>query len=139
MKKRTPISEIMTTKVVTINYNDDIIVADMLFKSHNIRHIPVLREEQLVGIISYTDMQRISFVESVNTETNQVDAKLFNMFTIEQVMVKNVETVRPTATIREVAALLAEKEFHALPVTEGNTIKGMVTTTDLMKYLLDQF
>lgn len=138
MKKRTPISEIMTTKLVTINYDDDILVADMLFKSHNIRHIPVMRNDLLVGIISYTDLQRISYVEAVNEASNEVDTKVYNLFTIDQVMVKNVETVTPQTTIREVAEILSDKEFHALPVTEGNVLKGIVTTTDLMKYLLAQ-
>jgi CBS domain-containing protein len=58
------------------------------------------------------------------------------MFTIDQVMAKNVVTVPPTATIKEVAKILAEKEFHALPVIDHGRLVGMVTTTDLVKYLL---
>jgi CBS domain-containing protein len=53
-------------------------------------------------------------------------------------MAKNLISVPPTATIKEVAELLAKKEFHALPVVSNNELVGIVTTTDLINYLIDQ-
>ena len=41
-------------------------------------------------------------------------------------------------TIKEVAEILASREFHALPVIDGTKLVGIVTTTDLIKYLLEQ-
>jgi CBS domain-containing protein len=139
MKKRTPVTEIMTDKVVTINHDDDLVVAELLFKSHNIRHIPVVHGDNVVGILSYTDLLRISFVDAVNEKDNEVDTVVYNMFTIEQVMAKNVVSVTPTTTIKEVAEILSEREFHALLVLEGQQLHGIVTTTDLIKYLLAQY
>lgn len=139
MKKRTPVSEIMTTNLITINYNEELDVAEQLFKKHHIRHIPVTREGNVVGILSYTDLLRISFVDAVSPDTDEVDTVVYNMFSLEQVMVKNVISVTPGTTIREVAEILTEEEFHSLLVMEGDELKGIVTTTDLMKYLLEQF
>ena len=61
---------------------------------------------------------------------------MYNMFSIEQVMVKNVTTVTANTTIKEVAKILAKEEFHALPVVENDYLVGIVTTTDLINYML---
>jgi CBS domain-containing protein len=61
------------------------------------------------------------------------------MFTIKQVMKKHIVTVSTSNSIKEVAEILASKEFHALPVVDNNKLVGIVTTTDLIKYLLKQF
>ena len=68
-----------------------------------------------------------------------VDATVYNMFTIDQVMAKNLITITPETTIRETAEILSKNEFHALPVCDGETLVGIVTTTDLLKYLLEQY
>lgn len=139
MKKRTPISEIMTAHVITLNRSDDLETAERLFKSWKIRHIPVVNGKQIIGMLSYTDLLRISFADAVDENEYDVDTTVYNMFTIEQVMAKNLVSVPSTATIKEVAELLAKKEFHALPVVDNNVLVGIVTTTDLINYLIDQF
>ena len=54
-------------------------------------------------------------------------------------MVKDVVSVSPNTTIKEVAQFLAEKEFHALPVVDQERLVGIVTTTDLINYLVEQY
>jgi CBS domain-containing protein len=54
-------------------------------------------------------------------------------------MAKNLVSVSSTTTIKEVAEVLASKEFHALPVIDDNKLVGIVTTTDLIKYLIAQY
>ncbi len=139
MKKHVPISQIMTKKVVTLSTKDDLVTAEELFKKHRIRHIPVVREDTILGILSYTDLMRISFADAIDEEEYDVDTMVYNMFSIEQVMVKDVVSVPPTATVKEVAQFLAMKEFHALPVVDEGKLVGIVTTTDLIRYLLDQY
>jgi len=63
---------------------------------------------------------------------------VYDMFSIQQVMAKNLFMVAPNSTIKEVAELLSKKEFHALPVVEDNELVGIVTTTDLINYLIAQ-
>lgn len=139
MKKRTPVSEIMTTKVITLNHSDDLDTAEKLFKSNNIRHIPVVSGKEIIGMLSYTDLLRISFADAVDEDEQEVDTVVYNMFTIEQVMAKHLISVSSTTTIKEVAEILSKKEFHALPVVDSNELVGIVTTTDLINYLLEQF
>jgi len=139
MKKRTPISAIMTSDVITVNHNDDLETAEVLFKKNNIRHIPVVRGTKIIGMLSYTDLLRISFADAVDEDEQEVDTVVYNMFTIEQVMAKNLISVNANTTIKEVAEVLAKREFHALPVVDNDNIVGIVTTTDLINYLIEQF
>ncbi|RKE98173.1 CBS domain-containing protein [Ichthyenterobacterium magnum] len=139
MKKRTPVSVIMTKDVITLNHNDNLEVAEGLFKTHNIRHIPVVSGASIVGLLSYTDLLRISFADAIDEDEQDVDTVVYNMFTIEQVMAKNLVSVSSATTIKEVAEILSKKEFHALPVVDNDKLVGIVTTTDLINYLIEQY
>ena len=139
MKKNVPVSTIMTTNVIKLNVTDDLTKAESLFKKHHIRHIPVVSGNAIVGMLSYTDLLRISFVDAVFDDEEIVDATVYNMFSIDQVMAKNLIKVSPDTTIKEVAEILSQREFHALPVVLDELLVGMVTTTDLIKYLIDQY
>ncbi len=139
MKKGAPINEIMTTNVITLCDKDSLDTAEMLFKTNHIRHIPVVRGEVIIGMLSYTDLLRISFADAVYDDEETVDTIVYNMFTIEQVMAKNLVSVTSNTTIKEVAEILSKKEFHALPVIDDEKLVGIVTTTDLINYLLEQF
>lgn len=138
MKQHVPVSTIMSKNVVKITLTDNLTKAESLFKKHNIRHIPVVEGNKILGILSYTDLLRISFADAVDDE-EVVDVTVYNMFTIEQVMSKNLVKVSPDTSIKETAEILASREFHALPVCEGDLLVGIVTTTDLIQYLIDQY
>ena len=139
MKKNVPVSTIMTSNVVKLSLSDSLTTAESLFKKHKIRHIPVVNENHIVGMLSYTDLLRISFVDAVFDDEEIVDSTVYNMFTVEQVMAKNLIKVSPETNIKEVAEILAKKEFHALPIVLGDELVGIVTTTDLIQYLIDQY
>ena len=138
MNDRTPISSIMTREVVTLNSNDTLENAEHLFKSKKIRHIPIVKDNRIIGILSYTDLLRISFADAIDDDEEFVDTIVYNMFTIEQVMAKNLVSVSSADTVKHVAEILSKKEFHAIPVVEGTKLVGIVTTTDLINFLLDQ-
>jgi CBS domain-containing protein len=129
----------MTKEVVKLNLSDDLTKAEKLFKKHHIRHIPVVKGNKIVGMLSYTDLLRISFADAVDDDEMDIDVTVYNMFSVEQVMARNLVKVSPETTIREVAEILSTREFHALPVVEDELLVGIVTTTDLIKYLIDQY
>lgn len=130
----------MTTQLVVLNTTDSLEKAEHLFKKHRIRHIPVIEGQQrIVGMLSLTDLLRISFADGAYEDEEDIETVVYEMFSLPQVMAKNVKTVAPDTTIKEVAELLAKEEFHALPVVEEGHLVGIVTTTDLIKYLLNQY
>lgn len=141
MKKREPVSHIMSKNLYKVNLSNTLREVNSLFQNHPIRHIPVVSGEKLVGIISKTDLLRVSYGGNFGVDQQSgVDEAIFDMFTIAQLMAKEPKTVGPDTTIHNAAEILTENEFHALPVTDSNgNLEGIITTTDVIKYLLDQY
>jgi CBS domain-containing protein len=138
MKQREPITHIMTKNVKTVNLSDNLFtVRDMMIDNH-FRHVPVMNGSKLVGILSKTDIMRLSF-GSVFANQESADEAVLEMLTIEQVMRSSIRTINADATIKEAAEIFASEEFHALPVIEGDKLVGIVTTTDIINYLLEQY
>ncbi|MCJ8289981.1 MAG: CBS domain-containing protein [Crocinitomicaceae bacterium] len=137
MKKREPVSKIMTSDVITLNHTDNLETAEQLFREKNIRHIPVVSGKSVIGMLSLTDLLRISFADAASEEN--VDTTVYKMFTLEQVMAKKIVSISSDTTIKEAAEILSEKEFHALPVVDNGELTGIATTTDMINYLLDQY
>ncbi|WP_457618318.1 CBS domain-containing protein [Lutibacter sp.] len=62
-----------------------------------------------------------------------------SMLSIGQIMVKNPIKINSSITVKSVVEILSKNEFHALPVVENDILVGIVTTTDILKYLLKQY
>lgn len=138
MIRKAPVAMIMTEQVIKLQKKDKLEKAESLFKRFNIRHIPIVEGNVVVGMLSNTDVLRINYNELDLVEESHVDVFIHNVFTIEQVMQKKLISVSPSTSIKEVAEIFATKEFHALPVVDNNQLVGIVTTTDLIKYLINQ-
>lgn len=138
MKKRVPISQIMSKDLVTVNPTQSLYDVERLLNRHNIRHVPVVEGEQLVGVISRSDLLRISFADLTDDEEN-VEAVVYDLYSIPQVMSRVPITVDSEATIREVAEIFSNQSFHSMPVVDHGKLVGIVTTTDMINYLLDQY
>lgn len=127
----------MTSQPFSANVTMSLRDVDLLLNEHSIRHIPVVSGDVLVGMISRTDLERISFVTGV--EGNRLKTEVYDQFTVEQVMTKNVQTLDKDDTIKDAAEMLSFGAFHAVPVVDEKKLIGIVTTTDLINYLLDQY
>ncbi|PIF32142.1 CBS domain protein [Flavobacterium sp. 9] len=138
MKKREPISHIMTKTVITANENDDLRKVVEKLKQNTIRHIPIVKGKEVVGIISRTDINRLTFGALFEGQEG-ADEAILDMLTISQVMTSKPKTVSSDTIIRDLAEIFVKEEFHALPVVDNGELKGIVTTTDVVKYFLEQY
>ncbi|MDO4728337.1 MAG: CBS domain-containing protein [Bacteroidota bacterium] len=139
MKKNTPISAIMTTDLIKLELSDSLSKAEKIFKEKNIRHIPVMEGKKIVGMLSYTDLLKISIGNRFSQAEELVDITISDIFSIERVMTKNLLMIAPDTTIEEAANILANREYYALPVVQNDDLIGILTTTDLIRYLVDLF
>jgi CBS domain-containing protein len=98
--------------------------------------LPVTEDGTLVGIMSLTDLQRMSFAGSIGPEESDVDSAIFEMLDVRQIMQGKPVSISIDSKVKEVAEVLSEREFHALPVVDGDKLVGIVTTTDLIRFLL---
>lgn len=139
MKKREKVGNVMTKDVITININTSLKEVNGHFSKNHIRHLPVVSGDQLIGILSKTDILRISFGDTFGDGQDESDEAIFEMLSINQVMKHSPVTVSSEDTLKHAAEILAEREFHALPVVDNGKLVGIVTTTDLIKYFLQQY
>lgn len=137
MKKRTPVSTIMTANPISVTLNDKVSAVAQIFSERKIHHVPVVSGSRLVGMVSKTDIDRISFVTDAQSE--KANVAVYDNLKLEQVMTRQLETVQQDDQIKEAAELLAKGSYHALPVMEGAELKGIVTSTDVINYLLEQY
>ena len=136
MKASGFVKDIMTKEVITLVLDDSLELAEKLFDKYRIRHIPVVKDRKLIGMVSKTDLLRISFLDSLSDSESTIDEAIYEMFKVEQIMIKNVQTLSSNISIKEVTEFFISKEFHAFPVVENEILIGIITTTDLLKFYL---
>ena len=137
MRQSSPVSAIMSKNIIALTRTDNLERAEMLFNKYRIKHIPVVSRDVVIGMLSYSDLLKISLADTTQ-DLHNVDTVVYNAFSIEQVMTKDVETINSETSIKEATKILANRGFHALPVVDDGILIGIVTTTDLLKYYLKQ-
>ena len=139
MRHTEPVSHIMSTDVKSVHTAQKLSDVYALLSENRIHHVPVVNGSELIGMISSTDMMKLS-LDAYGTPDTANAAFLDSQFPIEDVMSNAMVTVKPDDTIRAAAELLSKGSFHSLPVVgDGGALVGIVTTTDLVKYLLAQY
>ena len=128
----------MTKEVYTVQENEKLSKVVEMFRKHKIRHIPVLSGKKISGIISRTDINRLTFGALFENQEG-ADEAVLEILSINQVMTAKPKVVSEDDSIKDIAEIFANEEFHALPVVSGDELKGIVTTTDVIQYLLDQY
>jgi len=139
MRKNDPVSHIMTKNVVTLDLNDPLSKARSLFEQTGVHHLPVMHGSELVGVLAWSDFLRVSFGEFGNQDSRSLDAVLDHTYRLSDVMKTEPVTISVSGTVRDAANVLSRGEFHSLPVVDGRKLAGIVTSTDLLRYLVEQY
>ncbi|MCF6252312.1 MAG: CBS domain-containing protein [Methylococcaceae bacterium] len=139
MKKNESITKIMSTNITTVHQGQKLSDVRHIICESNIHHIPVVDGKILIGLISFTDLMKLNIVIS-GADERTIDSIVDQQFTIQDVMTTKLMTLKNTDTVRQASKILAESNFHSLPVVnEQKEIVGIVTMSDLIKYLNDQY
>ena len=133
-----PISSIMSREVVCATTHMVFSEVKDLFTKHNIHHIPVVHENKLIGILSFSDMLREGLSDSKSREDQAIQDVFDAAISIEAIMSKQVITVQPEDSIRKVVELFVQHSIHALPIVDKEELIGIVTPTDFLRALLEQ-
>ena len=136
MNKGTEISAIMTKKVVVANVTNKFTQVRKLFLDYNVHHLPITEDDVVIGIISTRDV--LKAYRDVLTKIKVLDDKVLDsQIHLADIMTKNPDTAAPTDSIKDVAEMFAKNKYHALPVVEDGKIRGIVSSNDLIKFVLD--
>jgi CBS domain-containing protein/ribosome-associated translation inhibitor RaiA len=117
------IHEIMSTGVVTITPAEAATAAWTRMRRRAVRHLVVMDEGQVVGVLSERDLGGRS------------GAAIRRNRTVRELMTRRVEVADPEATIDDAANLMRERLIGSLPVMDGDDLVGIVTATDVFEAL----
>ncbi|MEE8281942.1 MAG: CBS domain-containing protein [candidate division NC10 bacterium] len=129
--------ERMKTKLVVASPTDSVAAAWRLLRQHQIRHLPIVEEGKLVGIVTDRDIRLVfpSALTSGRREQDPHDA--LEKVAVREIMTGQVVTVAPEASIANVARLLLERRIGGLPVVQGSRLVGIITKTDVLAAFVD--
>ncbi|HIH86829.1 MAG TPA: CBS domain-containing protein [Methanosarcinales archaeon] len=117
------VREIMKKEVVSLGVNDNISIAIKTMIERNIGGIPIVDDDNVVvGIVSERD-----FVRTV--------ADIITSKSIKEYMSKNVVTASPDISVGEATRTMIEKGFRRIPIVKENILLGIITASDIMRYL----
>ena len=125
------VGDIISNNVITLTVDDDVKKAFEVMKANNIRHIPVLDGQELVGIVTNTDLRQV-LIPSRSEGSENVYYFTSKFSTVEEIMTKTPIIISPQADVEEAAALLQHYKIGGLPVVQDNELVGMITETDIL-------
>lgn len=121
----------MSRKVVAISADDTLRIVDEIMALGRVRHLPVVRRGELVGVVSQRDLLHASLSNVMGIHGD--DQKMFlDGVSIGEVMSAPAITVDPDTAIQAAARLMAEHKIGCLPVVERGKLVGIVTETDVL-------
>ncbi len=131
------VKDVMKTQLVTLNADSKLGFANDIMYLGRIRHLPVVKGENIVGILTQRDLYRASLTSIL---TNWKENKEFlDSVKVSEVMTKNVITVSPDASVEEAAQIMIDKKVGGLPVVKDkNKLVGLITETDVLQYFVDE-
>lgn len=131
------VSDRMTGDAITVQADDPIRVAVDLVDQKQLRRFPVMKDGDLVGIVTDRDLRNTTASSVVLTEKKYHDFLLDNV-KIESIMSANPRTVSPQSDLKDAARLILEIKVGGLPVLQDGRLVGIITETDLIDTLLEQ-
>jgi CBS domain-containing protein len=121
------VGELMTRDVVTLKETQNLGKAEELLRLHRIRHLPVVRQGKLVGLITHRDLLRAAATHASDPAAQPLWAA--------DIMTRDVQTVRSDTPLKDAVALMLKQKFGCLPVVDAEGgLQGILTEADMVRY-----
>jgi CBS domain-containing protein len=120
------VGDFMTRELVTLDELDDLALAEQILRLGSIRHLPVVRDRKLVGLLTQRDLLRAAATHPAATTLAR------------DVMVREPASVRPSTSLVHAARTMLAKKYGCLPVCEEDgTLVGIITESDFVRFAAD--
>jgi acetoin utilization protein AcuB len=129
------VADVMTREVVSVHPDQPLRDALTFFQENHIRHLPVLDDGRLVGILTDRDFKRAT-PSRVSGGSQEDFDRVLDETTISHVMTREPWVVAPEADLKAVTATFIGKKFGAVPVVKDGKLVGILSDVDLLKVLL---
>jgi len=128
------VADVMTREVRTLGPNDRLALADELMKQGRFRHVVVVADGRVAGVLSRRDIFHGALAWSLG-QGRKAHEQLLAATAVKDVMASHVVSVDPDAPLAEAAALLREHRIGCLPVVAGDALVGILTEGDFLALL----
>jgi acetoin utilization protein AcuB len=128
------VRDYMISEVETLAPDDSLETAVMLERRLRIRHIPIMENGELVGMVTDRDLKR-ALPSPVGTDQQTFD-RIVQTTQLRQIMTRSPMTISPSAPLRDAVQILCEKKFGAVPVMENGKLVGIITGVDMLRAFL---
>ena len=128
------VREIMSTDIEVVDRNDDLRSVEERMAAKQLRHLPVLEQGEIVGMVTQRDLFKAAMSSAMGYGEKAQRAYLQSV-RVKEIMVYPVVTVAPDTSVAAAADMIINKGIGCLPVVEGTKLVGMVTKTDLLRCL----
>jgi len=122
------VKEIMTSDVLTITSDVDVVFAFEKLMENKISSLPVVEDGKLIGIITATDLGHNLVLDKYELGTS-----------VEEIMVKSVVTISPEDSLETAIKVMKESVFsgilNQLPVVEDGKLVGIISDGDIIQEL----
>ena len=130
------VREWMTPDPFALTEGDRVKTAVQHVLSAGIRHVPILRDGVLVGIVTDRDLRRA--LPSLEAGASPERYRAFMEETaLKDVMTDDPVTCTPETDLVDAVKIFAERKFGAIPIVEGDELVAILTQIDVMRALLE--
>ena len=127
------VADLMSTDLVTLTEDETLADAQRCMARGRIRHLPVLRDRTLVGLLTHRDLLAASFSIFAEVDSNE-QRRIFGTVPVVEVMHRDVVIVPPTMSVSKAANILLDNKYGCLPVVEDSgAMVGIVTEADFLR------
>jgi CBS domain-containing protein len=136
MAKRITIEEIMTSDVFTVTLDDTVRAADDLMRTEKIRHVPVIDDQKLIGLITERTIMQYTLKQLYDYDDNYGESSQNRVGDFEELMVKNLKVIFPEDSLLKAVELMTKYKIDCLPVVDWkHNLVGILTNYDVLLFI----
>lgn len=126
----------MTKSPITISPNAPITDAVALMREKNLKRVPVVDGDKVVGILTQSDVQKVSPTKATSLSIFEINY-LLSKTTVKDAMTKNPTTIDVDSLLEEAAVTMRQERIGTLLVVENGKLAGIITESDIFDAFID--
>ena len=136
--KKNLVKDWMSTNPKVISINGTLPEAHKIMKDFNVRRLPVLKGDQMVGIVTLGDVREAGPSNATTLTIHELNYLLATL-TMTDIMTKDPCVVTDETTLHDAAELMLKEKIGGLPVVVEGSLVGIITESDIFRAVMEIF